>query len=47
VTSTTITETNLRVLIADENESALRRLHELKTGRLIGPSEGLRSSGGT
>jgi AmiR/NasT family two-component response regulator len=29
VTSTTITETNLRVLIADENESALRRLHEV------------------
>ena len=29
MTSTTITETNLRVLIADENESALRRLHEV------------------
>jgi AmiR/NasT family two-component response regulator len=26
---TAITETNLRVLIADENESALRRLHEV------------------
>jgi AmiR/NasT family two-component response regulator len=32
VTSTTITETNLRVLIADENESALRRLHEVLAG---------------
>ena len=30
--STTITETNLRVLIADENESALRRLHEVLAG---------------
>jgi AmiR/NasT family two-component response regulator len=29
VTSPTISETNLRVLIADENESALRRLHEV------------------
>jgi AmiR/NasT family two-component response regulator len=29
VTSSTITETNLRVLIADEDESALRRLHEV------------------
>jgi AmiR/NasT family two-component response regulator len=29
VTSTAITETNLRVLIADENENALRRLHEV------------------
>jgi AmiR/NasT family two-component response regulator len=29
VTSPTITETNLRVLIADENERALRRLHEV------------------
>ena len=28
----TITETNLRVLIADENESALRRLHEVLAG---------------
>jgi AmiR/NasT family two-component response regulator len=27
--SSTLTETNLRVLIADENESALRRLHEV------------------
>jgi AmiR/NasT family two-component response regulator len=32
VTSTTISETNLRVLIADENESALRRLHEVLAG---------------
>ena len=32
MTSTTITETNLRVLIADENESALRRLHEVLAG---------------
>ena len=32
MTSTTITETNLRVLIADENESALRRLHEVLSG---------------
>jgi AmiR/NasT family two-component response regulator len=32
VPSTTITETNLRVLIADENESALRRLHEVLAG---------------
>jgi AmiR/NasT family two-component response regulator len=32
VTSTTITETNLRVLIADESESALRRLHEVLSG---------------
>jgi response regulator NasT len=32
VTSTAITETNLRVLIADENESALRRLHEVLAG---------------
>jgi AmiR/NasT family two-component response regulator len=29
VTSTTISETNLRVLIADENKSALRQLHEV------------------
>jgi AmiR/NasT family two-component response regulator len=29
LTSITITERNLRVLIADENESALRRLHEV------------------
>jgi AmiR/NasT family two-component response regulator len=29
VSSTTITETNLRVLIADENEAALRRLHQV------------------
>jgi AmiR/NasT family two-component response regulator len=29
LTSTTLTETNLRVLIADEDESALRRLHEV------------------
>jgi response regulator NasT len=29
VSSTTITETNLRVLIADENEEALRRLHQV------------------
>jgi AmiR/NasT family two-component response regulator len=29
MTSSTITETNLRVLIADENEGALRRLHEV------------------
>jgi AmiR/NasT family two-component response regulator len=28
----TITERNLRVLIADENESALRRLHDVLTG---------------
>jgi AmiR/NasT family two-component response regulator len=28
----TITETNLRVLIADENESALQRLHEVLAG---------------
>ena len=32
MTSTTITETNLRVLIADENKSALRRLHEVLAG---------------
>jgi AmiR/NasT family two-component response regulator len=32
VTSTTISETNLRVLIADEDESALRRLHEVLAG---------------
>ena len=32
MTSTTISETNLRVLIADENESALRRLHEVLAG---------------
>jgi AmiR/NasT family two-component response regulator len=32
VTSTTISEINLRVLIADENESALRRLHEVLAG---------------
>ena len=32
MTSTTITETNLRVLIADENESALRHLHEVLAG---------------
>ena len=32
MSSTTITETNLRVLIADENESALRRLHEVLSG---------------
>ena len=32
MTSTTITETNLRVLIADENESALQRLHEVLAG---------------
>jgi AmiR/NasT family two-component response regulator len=32
VTPTAITETNLRVLIADENESALRRLHEVLAG---------------
>jgi AmiR/NasT family two-component response regulator len=32
VTSTAITETNLRVLIADENENALRRLHEVLAG---------------
>jgi AmiR/NasT family two-component response regulator len=31
VSSTTITETNLRVLIADENEEALRRLHQVLT----------------
>jgi AmiR/NasT family two-component response regulator len=30
--STTVTETNLRVLIADENESALQRLHEVLAG---------------
>jgi AmiR/NasT family two-component response regulator len=29
MTSTTLTETNLRVLIADENEGALRELHEV------------------
>ena len=29
MSSTAITESNLRVLIADENESALRRLHEV------------------
>lgn len=29
MSSTTITETNLRVLIADENEEALRRLHQV------------------
>jgi len=29
MSSTAITETNLRVLIADENEDALRRLHEV------------------
>jgi AmiR/NasT family two-component response regulator len=32
VTSTAISETNLRVLIADENESALRELHEVLSG---------------
>ena len=32
MTPTAITETNLRVLIADENESALRRLHEVLAG---------------
>ena len=32
MTSTTITETNLRVLIADEDERALRRLHEVLAG---------------
>lgn len=32
MTPTTITETNLRVLIADENEGALRRLHEVLAG---------------
>jgi AmiR/NasT family two-component response regulator len=32
VTSSTISETNLRVLIADEDESALRRLHEVLAG---------------
>jgi AmiR/NasT family two-component response regulator len=32
VTSNTITETNLRVLIADEDESALRSLHEVLSG---------------
>ena len=32
MSSTTITETNLRVLIADENEAALRRLHEVLVG---------------
>ncbi len=32
MTSTTISETNLRVLIADEDESALRRLHEVLAG---------------
>jgi AmiR/NasT family two-component response regulator len=31
-TTATITETNLRVLIADENEKALRRLHEVLAG---------------
>ena len=30
--SSSLTETNLRVLIADENESALRRLHEVLAG---------------
>jgi AmiR/NasT family two-component response regulator len=32
VTTPTITERNLRVLIADENESALRTLHEVLAG---------------
>ena len=32
MTSSTISETNLRVLIADEDESALRRLHEVLAG---------------
>jgi AmiR/NasT family two-component response regulator len=32
MSSTAITESNLRVLIADENESALRRLHEVLAG---------------
>jgi AmiR/NasT family two-component response regulator len=32
LTSITITERNLRVLIADEDESALRRLHEVLAG---------------
>jgi AmiR/NasT family two-component response regulator len=32
VTSTTISDTHLRVLIADEDESALRRLHEVLAG---------------
>ena len=32
MTSPTITETNLRVLIADENKNALRRLHEVLSG---------------
>ena len=32
VSSTAITETNLRVLIADEDESALRQLHEVLAG---------------